>query len=116
VSALLLTVIAGPVPAADRVTATCRHPSDDAVCAGRALELTRSSGWIAGDYDGERWCAQVFLQLRTESPAAELRELRSWAESRSACEPFHCPQYRYHCTVHVRLPPAAVVRASAFCD
>jgi hypothetical protein len=111
-----VTVIVGLASAADRVGGTCRYPSADDSRAGRALELTRSSDWIAGDYDRERGCAQVFLQLRTETPAAELRELRSWEEGRSACEPFHCPQYRYHCTVQVRLAPTAVVRASASCD
>jgi hypothetical protein len=71
---------------------------------------------MAGDYDRERWCARVFLEVRAGNPSAELREVRAWEERRNACEPLYCPQYQYHCTVYVRTQPLPTVRAAASCN
>lgn len=113
----IVTLAVAATAAADEAASSCtRLLADVRVAAhARGVDVTRSSEWMAGDYDRERWCARVFLQLRAGNPAAELRELRSWQENRNACDPFYCPQYRYHCAVHVREAPRSLVRVAAAC-
>jgi hypothetical protein len=103
-----------PVPQPQR---TCRDPSHGIERYGREFDVSRDSGWRGGGsgYSQNDWCNELIGQLRGENPGALFSVGGSSENQKTTCAPLNCPQYLYHCTVHVKADPIYVEKASPAC-
>lgn len=97
------------------VPKACRDPSHGIERYTRVFDVTRSSHYMGGGYDRDRWCADALAQLRTEHPLAAFQKISDSENTRNACAPFNCPQYQYHCTYRVSTDPIYVEKVSVAC-
>jgi hypothetical protein len=76
---------------------------------GREYDVNRDSGWRGGGngYSTGNWCNDLKGMLQGEHPRADLEIVPSSAseDRKNTCSPFNCPQYLYHCTIHVKDDP-----------
>lgn len=74
---------------------------------GREFDDARGSGWRGGGsgYSTANWCNDLINQLRGQNPNGVFGIVSQSEETKNTCAPFNCPQYLYHCTVHVKADP-----------
>lgn len=93
----------------------CRDKTHGVERYVRIFEVERTSPWMGGGFSQEPWCSQVIGELRGQHPESEFDVLVMSEDSRSACAPLNCPQYRYHCRVRVKAEPVYVEKLSSVC-
>jgi len=73
----------------------------------REFNVERNSGWRGGGsgYSTNNWCAELTDMLRGQYPQGQFSVVGFHEDTKNTCEPFNCPQYLYHCTVHVKTDP-----------
>ena len=103
--------------AAAKVSKTCRIPSNGVERYGRAFDVNRDSGWRGGGtgYSTGDWCAELKAALLGEHPDGQFTVVTYSEDDKNTCWPANCPQYLYHCTVHVQTDPVYFEKASADC-
>lgn len=93
----------------------CRDSSHGVEQYSRVLEYSRTSPFMGGGFNQERWCEQVIAELRGQYPQANFEVNRRSETSKSVCAPFNCPNYQYTCSVAIKLEPVFVEKASPAC-
>ena len=56
-------------------------------------------------YSTGNWCNNLINMLRGQNPGGEFSVVSTSEDTKNTCSPFNCPQYLYHCTVHVKADP-----------
>ena len=87
---------------------TCRHESFGRAGWEHTETIVRSSGWMGGGFDQNRWCnaaIAAILSERSIGPEHEARVVNSREEGRWTGFLGRERQYKYHCTVEMRWIP-----------
>src|SRR5271169_3056841 len=109
-------------PAGGPAWAGRRRPSTGIWVGGssllKKLELTPLLGWIqqpqmlmnlgqrhkprGTGYSTNNWCSDLIAILSVEHPQGHVNVATYSEDQKNTCWPGNCPQYLYHCTVHVQ--------------
>jgi hypothetical protein len=113
---VLLTAAGARLPATPAPRA-CRIRTNGIERYGREFDVPRDSGWRGGGsgYSTGNWCAELIASLRSEHPDGDFSVVTQSENQKNTCAPFNCPQYLYHCTVHVKTDPVFYEKVSADC-
>lgn len=93
----------------------CRDPSHGIERYARSFNVERSSNWMGGGYDQNKWCNDVIASLRGEYQDSKFEVVSKSENTKNTCAPFNCPQYMYFCTVKVDTDPIYIEKISDAC-
>lgn len=113
----VLLTAAGARLAATPAPRACRIPNNGIERYALEFDVNRDSGWRGGGsgYSTSNWCNDLVASLRGEHPEGIFTVIAQSEDHKNTCAPFNCPQYLYHCTVHVKADPVYFEKISSEC-